>query len=53
MAYKDTTFKNTDKNMIEVYRTFVFKDDGAFIALLFVNWGYSDSTAVTYNFLDG
>lgn len=25
MAYTDTTFKNTDKNMIEVYRTIVFK----------------------------
>lgn len=25
MAYLDTTFKNTDKNMIEVYRTIVFK----------------------------
>ena len=25
MAFKDETFKNTDSNMIEVYRTFVFK----------------------------
>ena len=25
MAYKDETFKNTDSNMIDVYRTFVFK----------------------------
>ena len=39
--------------MIDVYRTFVFKQDGAYIALLFVNWGNTDSTAVTYSFLDG
>jgi hypothetical protein len=53
MAFKDETFKRTDKNIIDVYRSSVFKKDGAYIALLFVNWGYSNSTEVTYNFLDG
>ena len=53
MAYKDETFKNTDSNMIDVYRTFVFKQDGAYISLLFVNWANANSTAVTYSFVDG
>lgn len=53
MAFKDATFQNTDTNNIEVYRTFTFKKDGAYIALLFVNWANDQSKEVTYNFIDG